>query len=719
LPLNTHNHATFLSLNICLVVQKITYLSFLCFYKTEKKRSINQALQEEIIYNRKNKQKHDNSYHFNILQRDRRAKTKREDQAKKNEEQQAQDIHAINYPFEHFLTDEQLNNTLSNSIFDFETACKNLKHSHCKVCHSTSLHLIVHDDVCTTCIQKKRTEKEYQDSLPIWYENFADKKTARFDVPYELSCLREGEKLLIQQISCYVPLQHLRNGQIGCKGHVCCFEQDINEVCTILPRFPSNVKIIRVIKQYRKENADIGKLTFSIRRNVVLKALRWLKKHSIEYQDITIQESNLDWISDGIEQDLPPCNIELEAEDSDLSSSFQDQGPSISQTAEMLDEQEEIPFGILHGTAPHLPKQKDAFITNSLQQATKEANNKNQKATINFPYVSQTPVSEYDTNSGLFSKAFPWLFPGGRGDFHQFRDTKLTVSDWAKNLLLYEDGRFAKDKMWPFYVLNFATRKKNQTSGGYFIDGFFKEGPKNLEDLKAKIQEGDTSWIDRICYYSKLVVGSAGYWRYKKAELYSWIQHHVDAGHGPPTFFMTFSCAEYKWPDIKRLLTDRFQCANLSVPDIEKTSFVRFINDYTIIIQEYFQERLQLWLNTVGRNVFHIKYYWLRFEFAPSRGQIHAHMLGIHENPDVLQEYHRLRGNKTLQALYLQEWAERTFQMTASLPKNAQLEKTHGPHPATQYYSDLTDLTRDKAACLVCLQNHDCNGYCMQKRRYK
>jgi hypothetical protein len=37
-------------------------------------------------------------------------------------QQQAQDIHAINYPFEHFLTDEQLNNTLSNSIFDFENS---------------------------------------------------------------------------------------------------------------------------------------------------------------------------------------------------------------------------------------------------------------------------------------------------------------------------------------------------------------------------------------------------------------------------------------------------------------------------------------------------------------------------------------------------------------------------------------------------------------------
>jgi hypothetical protein len=31
-------------------------------------------------------------------------------------------------PFE-LLTDEQLNNTLSNSIFDFKTACKNPKHS--------------------------------------------------------------------------------------------------------------------------------------------------------------------------------------------------------------------------------------------------------------------------------------------------------------------------------------------------------------------------------------------------------------------------------------------------------------------------------------------------------------------------------------------------------------------------------------------------------------
>jgi hypothetical protein len=79
--------------------------------------------------------------------------------------------------------------------------------------------------------------------------------------------------------------------------------------------------------------------------------------------------------------------------------------------------------------------------------------------------------------TATFLKSLSLALPGGRGDFHQFRDTKLTVSDWAKNLLLYEDGRFAKDKMWPFYVLNFKP-EKTKPAGGYFIDGFFKEGLK-------------------------------------------------------------------------------------------------------------------------------------------------------------------------------------------------------------------------------------------------
>jgi hypothetical protein len=687
------------------------------------------ALDQEAVYRRtqKAKTRYCKLSPSQRKQFEQRKRRKLEREASSNEESNdATDRNDIHHALHYFFNDQEMDSVFSKSTLDFDTACKTVRHSHCKVCHSSSLNLIVSKGICTTCKLNSRTEENYREFLPIWYEDFNNKQKPRFDVPLELSGLREGEKLLIQQISCYVPLHHLRNGQIGSKGHVCCFEQNIEEVCTTLPRLPCNVKIIRVIKQYKKEGGEIGKTTFCIRRNVVLEALHWLKKHNIEYQDIVIKESNLDWIKDkeGQEQELPPCDIELDAESTDFESSLQDRGPAASQVAEVMDkqqeeEEEETVFGMLPGTAPHLPKEKDSSVTQSLYQATQQGNdNKTGEATINFPYTDPTPVSEYDTNSGLFPKAFPWLFPGGRGDFHQFRPKKITITEWVKNLVLYEDGRFAKDKMFGFYVLNYATRKKNQTSGGYFVDSFFKEGPKDLEALKAKIQSGDTSWIDRICYYSKLVSGSAGYWRSKRAELYSWIQHHVEAGHGPPTFFMTFSCAEYKWQDIKRLVIDRFECAGLPAPDLENISFVRLVNDYTLIVQEYFQQRIQLWLDTVGKKVFGIKHYWLRFEFAPSRGQIHAHMLAIHEDPDVLQQYHRLRANKTEQALYLQEWAVRSFGMTASLPKNAELEKTHGEHPSTQCYSDLTDLPRDKAACLVRLQNHECNGFCMKPRHH-
>ena len=163
---------------------------------------------------------------------------------------------------------------------------------------------------------------------------------------------------------------------------------------------------------------------------------------------------------------------------------------------------------------------------------------------MQLPYASPDPINEYD-DSSLFTRAFPWLFPGGYGDFGQHRNKTLNVSDWARNMLFYKDGRFAKDRIWCFFALDFATRKKNQMSGGFFVDGFFKEGPKTLDRLKEEIANRNTGWIDRLCYYSSHVAGSPGYWRARKSEVYTWINHHIEAKHGPPNFFITLSCAEY------------------------------------------------------------------------------------------------------------------------------------------------------------------------------
>ena len=200
--------------------------------------------------------------------------------------------------------------------------------------------------------------------------------------------------------------------------------------------------------------------------------------------------------------------------------------------------------------------------------------------------------------------------------------------------------------------------------------------------------------------------------------MYTWINHHIKAGHGPPTFFITLSCAEYLWPDIKRLIKERLTIAGLDVPDME-TSFVQIINDYTLIVQEYFQERVKIWLSTIGAKVFHIKHYWLRYEFAPSRGQIHAHMLAIHDNPKVMEPYYTNIKNKKKQEIFLHQWMTEELGMTASFPETSSdpISKTE-LHPSKLPYKKLTNTSdKDFLCCLQKLQYHKCSAFCMRNWR--
>ena len=174
-------------------------------------------------------------------------------------------------------------------------------------------------------------------------------------------------------------------------------------------------------------------------------------------------------------------------------------------------------------------------------------------AVLNWPYTSKMAISEYGQTTYIFCKAFPWLFPGGLGDFSQYNEENWSFDKWSIWMLHYEDGHFAKDKMWCFYALNVCNRKWNQSSGGFFVNSWYEEGQKSLEEIQQEIKNGNTKWIDWITYYGKRVQGSSGYWRNKREEVYSWINHHVVNGNGPPNFFITLSCAEYHWPDINVL----------------------------------------------------------------------------------------------------------------------------------------------------------------------
>ena len=119
-------------------------------------------------------------------------------------------------------------------------------------------------------------------------------------------------------------------------------------------------------------------------------------------------------------------------------------------------------------------------------------------------------------------------------------------------------------------------------------------------------------------------------------------------------------------------------------------SFVQIINDYTLVVQEYFQERMKIWLETIGAKVFHIKYYWLRYEFAPSRGQIHAHILAIHDNPNVMQEYYDYSHDKEKQEKFFDKYLTEELGMTAWVPESfANVSVNKNNHPSKISYKDV------------------------------
>jgi hypothetical protein len=598
-------------------------------------------------------------------------------------------------------------------IVDFEEQLKQIRHYKCEVCHSVSMSLQYKIEsgrvFCEVCASsEKRKSASTLSYLPIWYD---DDGNAQYELPLELQDLREGEKLLLQMISPYVPLQHMQYGSYGSKGHSCSFEQAINEVCTNLPRTPEDVNLVRVIKHFKKKNGEMGSIAFIIRKSKVLAALRWLKKYNHVYKDIKICESNLDWMGDNEELELPSHITYVDDEDVVETEDNQErENLNVSGTEKC--------YGMLGNPPNHgLPSEKDQDVTDTLNQAVKES--RKVGATMSFPFVSQKPVDEFDACERVFCKAFPWLFPGGRGDFNSYREEKITVDDWVQNLVYYHDGRFAKDKQWAFFALNYASRKKNQNSGGYFVDGFF-DGPKTLDELQDEIRKGDTSWVNRITYYSHRVKGTAAYWRSKRDELYSWINYHVEQGHGAPSLFMTFSCAEYYWPDIIRLIRDRYEAAGLEVPsNLESKSHATIVNDFTLIVQEYFQIRMDLWLKTVGKKLFHIENYWLRYEFAPGRGQIHAHMVAITNDQAEMREYYSLSGDKEAQAKYLGDYVERKYKLTAMFPDcGTGYKRTKEDHPSYEYFSDVDNRVLDEMKCQTYLQLHNCTNYCLRKRKY-
>jgi hypothetical protein len=158
---------------------------------------------------------------------------------------------------------------------------------------------------CQKCRCQKDPKYFLTNNLhPVWYEVSDDgefirdengNKVPHFEIPVELKRLSVAEKFLIRRCSNYVPSIHLTNGTFALKGHCVTFPQDISSMCNELP-LRKETMVVFIWYLGNKDTCAVYPKSLRVNWKHVLEALLWLKKHNPHYSNISINESNLDWM---------------------------------------------------------------------------------------------------------------------------------------------------------------------------------------------------------------------------------------------------------------------------------------------------------------------------------------------------------------------------------------------------------------------------------------
>ena len=516
-----------------------------------------------------------------------------------------------------------------HTIFKFEKSMLMLSNFLCEKCGGVFLGIKEHCYIqqCDSC--QKGHQSVTQNFSPHWIDINGIK---RYGIPPELAGLRLGEQLLIQKATPYKPVVHIRYGVLGIHGHCISFPQDISSVCTSLPRV--ECKLVHFIRASSgKRNSDCTQYNaFIVRRDKVLGELMWLKKYNVLYRgdpSIIIDEKNLSWMEGHEEAEINgmtdifeddpehDTSVDTKCDVSEIQSCHEEDLKDLKYSGATA-----VKSYILHGSV-------EEDIVSELKKTVKASRGKGVPS-MNFPQIQSYPIYEYD-GTPVFASAFPWLFPGGVGDFFDTHGGGgKNVCSWLESVMRFRDHRFEQDRTFCFYANDFCRRRLANEKGGIFVKRICHDCPKTFDELKECIQErNDYSFISKLQRFSGVLSGTDSFWRKKKCELREWMMFHLEKGHGPPTLFLTLSCAEYHCPDLHRLLAERLNRTNNKSDHFlaekilqgDRPSCMKSVNLHTGLVQEFFHKRTQACLETVGKDLFYIKHYFSVFSLLQGVGK--------------------------------------------------------------------------------------------------
>lgn len=365
------------------------------------------------------------------------------------------------------------------------------------------------------------------------------------------------------------------------------FLQKVQEVANVLPHDLGNLSSILTVLL---ENSD-GYRDFYVNRERVRNALIRLKKNHPCYEHIIIDEGRFEKlpVNDSVYSRLRGYDIDDNSfgTDSDVSSGEADKN---SQDGD----------DIICTDVPDLQRFTcNAKIQNALGNEV-----------ILWPSIGKKPVNEFGS-PGYISMAFPHLFPYGLADYSMPRSQKVSLKEYIQHLMLFHDGRFAKDERFRYFMMNSEMRWTSLNAGSIFVtkNKFFSD--MTVNQLKSYLLD-HPSIAKKIMFYSSRIRSTRQYWNSRCGELLDMAEQL-----GSPTVFFTLSSADYHWPDLFRLL-------DCDVSTLNYSERSKLIANNPLVADTFFTIRSNFFIDRIFKNHFSVKDCWYRYEYQ-HRGAVHLH----------------------------------------------------------------------------------------------
>ena len=118
----------------------------------------------------------------------------------------------------------------------------------------------------------------------------------------------------------------------------------------------------------------------------------------------------------------------------------------------------------------------------------------------------------------------------------------------SKSRLLNKDDRFRKNAQYVLYLL-WQKEMREVSAGVYNLLKSTRMERPSVSSLLQQARSSDEQHEANLSTMLQSVRGTKQYWFKRQSELKTMIREF-----GPPTFFLTFSCAEYEAVDIANYL---------------------------------------------------------------------------------------------------------------------------------------------------------------------